>query len=358
MNNLGIYLHIPFCKRKCEYCDFYSVTDLSLIPCYVDKLCEDIEVKSQECTGFSVDTIYFGGGTPSLVECDDLDRILKTVRRFYEISDSAEITVEVNPSSLTEEKAQKYAEFGFTRVSMGMQSACDSELCSLGRLHDITQFDKAYYMLREAGIDNISIDLMYGLPGQSSESLVASIDHILDLSPEHISTYCLKVEEGTAFYKKGVSEADEDVAYEQYELICDILAKYGYEHYEVSNFAKSGYRSRHNCKYWTGEDYLGFGPAAYSFFNRKRYGFGRTLDDYLLGQIDICDEEYVSDSEAVREKIIFGLRMSDGVEVSFLDENKLKNFVDQELMMIRDGRASFTVKGYFVSNAIIYEFLE
>lgn len=358
MNNLGLYLHIPFCKRKCEYCDFYSVTDLSLIPAYVSRLCEDLEFKSGECTGFCVDTVYLGGGTPSLLSCEEIEKILFTVRRCYNLSENAEITIEVNPSSLTSEKAKKYVEIGVNRVSIGMQSACECELDTLGRLHSVCEFDVAFDKLRSAGISNISVDLMYGLPEQDIFKLEKSLEHIFSKSPEHVSAYCLKVEQGTPFFEKMVPEADDDVAFEQYQYICDTLERHGYHRYEVSNFAKNGMRSKHNCKYWTGAEYIGFGPASYSFFNRERYGYDRSLDDYLKGIPTLLDQEYVTEKEVLRERIIFGLRLDEGVETDMLDEDTLERFISLGLMKKNGSKACLTTSGYFVSNTIISEFLD
>ncbi len=358
MNKLGLYLHIPFCKRKCEYCDFYSVTDISLMSAYVDRLCEELIDKSSECMGYCVDTIYFGGGTPSLLSGEDVDKIISTIRKHYNLSVNAEITIEVNPSSLTEEKACKYAEIGITRVSVGMQSACESELDVLGRLHSSDDFDAAFDLLRQAGITNISVDLMYGLPGQNIASLKKSLEYIVSKAPEHVSAYCLKVEEGTPFYCSGISEADEDIAYEQYEYICDTLGDHGYHRYEVSNFAKDRCYSRHNYKYWTGEEYIGFGPGAYSFFKGERYGYEKSLEQYIIGNPQIRDREKISRDEAERERIIFGLRLSEGVQVELLEKNTLSRFVSLGLMQTDGRKARLTTAGCFVSNSIISEFID
>jgi len=358
MNNLGLYLHIPFCKRKCEYCDFYSLTDLSLIPAFVNRLCEDLEDKCSECTGFCVDTVYLGGGTPSLLSCEDVERTITTVRGCYNLSENAEITIEVNPSSLTFEKAHKYAEIGINRVSIGMQSACECELSALGRLHSVSDFDIAFDTLRAVGINNISVDLMYGLPDQDISKLKKSLEYIFSKSPEHVSAYCLKVEEGTPFYNKGVSEADEDTAFEQYEYICSVLEDNGYQRYEVSNFAKEGLFSKHNCKYWTGAPYLGFGPGAYSYFKGERYGLERSLENYLQGNYSVIDKEKVTEAEKFRERIIFGLRLSEGVDISLLDKDTLDRFVSLGLMRKNGTKASLTTAGNFVSNSIISELLD
>ena len=353
MNNLGLYLHVPFCKRKCEYCDFYSVTDLSLIPAYVNRLCEDLEIKSSECTGFCVDTVYLGGGTPSLLSGDEVERILDAVKNNYNLHDDAEITIEVNPSSITLEKAQKYVNIGITRASIGMQSACDRELALLGRLHNISEFDRAFDILRWAGFKNLSIDLMYGLPSQDTQTLKKSLEYIKSKNPEHISAYCLKVEQGTAFCEKCVAEADEDTAFEQYKLISDTLDEYGYHRYEVSNFAKDGYRSRHNCKYWTCDQYLGFGPGSYSYFGGIRYGYDRSISGYLQGSLVELDREEITAEEKEREKIIFGLRLSDGVDASLLDNDTVDRFVSLGLMNRNGSKVCLSTEGYFVSNSII-----
>lgn len=358
MNNLGLYIHIPFCKRKCNYCDFYSITDLALTSDYVRALQAELIEKSKDCTGVTVDTVYFGGGTPSLLSCKEFGALIGTVKEYYDISPDAEITVEVNPSSLDSDKALCYRSLGVNRVSIGMQSACDSELCMLGRLHDASTFDAAYTLLRKVGFKNISIDLMYALPEQSVSDVDLSLDHVIALSPEHISAYCLKIEQGTHFYAQGIAGADDDDAYAQYAHICDRLEHAGYRRYEMSNFAKNGLISRHNVKYWTGADYLGFGPAAYSLFNGKRGGISADIYDYLSGVSSVVDEEILDVDERERESIMLGLRLAEGVELHKLDADKVKLFSDNGYMEFDNERAWLTTKGFFVSNSIISEFLD
>lgn len=358
MNNLGLYIHIPFCKRKCNYCDFYSITDLSLTSDYVRALTGELIERSGDCAGVTVDTVYFGGGTPSLLSCEEFGTVMSTLKEHYALSPDAEITVEVNPSSVDEEKVLCYLSQGVNRISIGMQSACDRELSMLGRLHDISSFDAAFHLIRKAGIENISVDLMYALPGQSIGDIGKSLDHLVSLSPEHISAYCLKIEQGTRFFAEGIVGADDDAAYAQYAYICDRLELAGYRRYEMSNFAKNGLRSRHNTKYWTGADYLGFGPAAYSLFKGKRWGISPDIRDYISGISDVIDYELIDQSERERESIMLGLRMAEGVERKKLNADKVKLFSDSGYMEFDNERAWLTTKGFFVSNSIISEFLD
>ncbi len=358
MNKLGLYLHIPFCMRKCGYCDFYSLPDPSLIGRYVKALCRQLRDMSEQCKEYTVDTVYLGGGTPSLLSVAQLAQLFDTLGRYYRLEQHREITIEVNPSSVSAEWAKECYGLGIDRVSIGLQSMHDDELQMLGRLHDSAQGKRAFEILRKAGFERISVDLMYALPGQRIDRVEQSVREILRLDPEHISAYCLKIEPDTPFASARLSLPNDDVAFAQYARISEILSDAGYERYEMSNFAKPDKHSRHNMKYWTGGEYLGFGPAAYSYFQNRRYGYARDLRAYLDGRCPTVDEEQITEEEKQRERIMLGLRLRRGVPRAWLDADKLKRFCCAGYMEYDAERAWLTTKGIFVSNAIIREFLD
>ncbi|MCI8332432.1 MAG: radical SAM family heme chaperone HemW [Clostridiales bacterium] len=357
MNSLGLYIHVPFCLQKCAYCDFYSLTDQSLRSCYVDSLLHQLAMESSRCQSYLVDTIYIGGGTPSLLAAADIERIFQTIHTYFCVSDQAEITIEVNPSSVTKEKAVAYAACGVNRVSIGLQSGNRAELAMLGRLHDRELFEKAYNVLRGM-FSNVNVDIMYGLPDQTLLQLSRTVDYLSTLQPEHVSAYCLKIEEGTALARSGLAQPDEDTQFHMYAYIIEQLHAMGLSQYEISNFAREGFASQHNLKYWSGRAYLGFGPSAYSYFEGKRYGLPRDLTAYIQHRYTIIDEEII-DEEAVRqENIIFGLRLTDGVPVNLLPADRLSIYLDNGYAVIENGRFKLTTKGFFVSNSILCDLID
>ncbi|MCI8589859.1 MAG: radical SAM family heme chaperone HemW [Clostridiales bacterium] len=357
MNKLGLYIHVPFCLQKCAYCDFYSVTDQNLQSGYVDSLLCQMERESKRCESYLVDTIYIGGGTPSLLRADDIERIFKTIHAQFCVSDQAEVTIEVNPSSVTQEKVGVYAACGVNRVSIGLQSSHDEELAMLGRLHDRSLFEKAYDLLRYQ-FQNINIDIMYGLPYQTLTQLAKTLDYIAVLQPEHVSAYCLKVEERTALADLGFAQPDEDMQFRMYASVVEQLQTLGLWQYEISNFARKGLVSKHNMKYWSGESYLGFGPGAYSYFTGKRYGLPRDLNVYMQRQYKTIDEEIITEQEAAQEKIIFGLRLTDGVSVNVLPKDRLPFYLENGFAVIENGQFKLTTKGFFVSNSILCDLID
>ena len=270
----GIYVHIPFCIKKCNYCDFCSFPDkLSRVGEYVKAL--KSEASSYKDDAVFADTVYFGGGTPSLLDLSSIDDILKTIRSNFTISPKAEITLEANPCTITKEKAKELYSLGINRISLGAQSFVDSELKTLGRLHSSSDIEKSFSILREAGFSNISLDLMYALPGQTMETLTESINKITALHPKHISCYGLKIEEGTPFdamLSKGeIGEKTDDEYADMYDVICATLKDAGYAQYELSNFSLPCYESKHNLKYWLGSEYIGLGASASSLYKNTRY---------------------------------------------------------------------------------------
>ena len=361
----GLYIHVPFCLRKCPYCDFYSVKyNAATAEQYVQAVCRNVEKYADR--GISVDTIYFGGGTPSLLEPEQIGLILNTADRTFTLCDT-EITLEANPCSVDKQKLYGYMKAGVNRLSFGVQSANDKQLGFLGRLHDFEQAENAVYNAASAGFDKISCDLMLGMPGQTADDLALSIKHLTDLPIEHISAYMLKIEEGTPFDREDIksSVADDDMQCELYLKAVELLREHGFEQYEISNFAKNKKYSRHNLKYWRGQDYLGIGPAAYSMYNGKRYHVPADVDKFIAMpyQQEIVDEESIN---AAEEYIMLSLRLKWGISLSKVKElagdkaaemirSKAQRFANAGLCRTDNDRVALTPKGFLVSNSIISE---
>ena len=373
MRSLGLYLHIPFCRSKCLYCDFCSFPhrDGETVEAYIGALCRDLAQKAKDCEAHEVDTVYFGGGTPTYLSSDQLLRILDTVVRCYRLSPTAEITLECNPATASASDFAALRRGGFNRISIGLQSTHENELRALGRLHSFADFLATVEQVRKAGFANISADLMIGIPEQTEESFLQSIERLCALAPEHISAYGLSIEEGTPFdrMRERLAFPDEDTAASMYTAGVSALKAQGYAQYEISNFARAGYESRHNLKYWNCEEYLGFGPAAYSDFCGTRFGNSRDLDAYIEGK-DICVEtEVPTPVERMNEYVMLRMRLCEGVSAKAfatrfnadfeeLFGKKLAAYEpDGFVRRTRDGWA-FTAKGFSVSNAILSEVLD
>lgn len=310
MKELELYLHIPFCERKCAYCDFLSApADLPVRISYIKKLQEEIAYYGAQYGEYQVSSIFFGGGTPTILEGYQLAAILETVKEHFNITTDAEITVECNPGTLTAGKAEKLVQAGFNRLSMGLQSADDRELQLLGRIHNFAQFLESYDLARKAGFQNINVDLMSALPGQTLKSWQDTLQKVTALRPEHISAYSLIIEEGTPFYERFAEDErireegghprllpEEDVERQMYELTETFLQIKGYERYEISNYAKPGYECRHNCGYWIRKDYLGLGLGASSLVEHQRFQNTSDLKTYL-------EQEYSPQCEGQDERI-------------------------------------------------------
>lgn len=283
----GIYLHIPFCKRRCIYCDFFSTTQNDKKKAYIEALCQELALRKDYLQGETIETIYLGGGTPSQLEAADFERIFETIYRIYPVHSQAEITLEANPDDLTPTYVHRLRQLPFNRLSMGIQTFHDETLQRLHRRHTAQQAIEAFQRCREAGFDNLSIDLMYGLPGESLKLWETDLEQATALHPEHISAYHLIYEEGTALWKlreqHQVEEADEDLSLRLFTVLMDRLGAAGYEHYEISNFALPGRQSRHNSSYWEGIPYLGCGPSAHSYNGTSRQWNIASLDGYLQG---------------------------------------------------------------------------
>ena len=355
LTNLGLYLHIPFCKKKCAYCDFYSaVYTTQLSEKYVAALKKEIKQWGGKLNR-PIDTIYLGGGTPSLLS-EHLTDILAEVKSDFKVLPNAEITLEVNPADNIENVLENAKTAGINRLSIGAQSGDDGELLRLGRTHTARDTENAVNTARKLGFCNISLDLMIGLPNSSNDTLKRNIDFLLSLSPEHISAYILKIEQGTAFckYEKNLGLPNDDEVSDQYLFMCDYLEKHGFSHYEISNFAKNGLTARHNLKYWKCDEYLGLGPSAHSFIDGKRFYYPRDLKAFINGNTPLPDGQG-GDSE---EKLMLALRLKEGVPLEILPKHKVELFVKNGLAIIENGNFSLTNKGMLVSNGIITELLE
>nr|MBQ8244204.1 radical SAM family heme chaperone HemW [Oscillospiraceae bacterium] len=373
---LGLYIHVPFCRSKCQYCDFYSMAtkDDKLIDGYLDAVCDHIKEAGELAPGYKVDTVYFGGGTPTFFGADGMAIILTTIRRNFDVDNNAEITFEANPDSVSDRLLHRLRAEGFNRVSLGIQSDDDEMLKKLGRPHTYAQAVAAYHKIRKAGFKNVSVDLMYGLPGQDLLDWQETLDNVLRLLPEHISCYALKVEEGTPFYeyKDMLNLPDDETQAEMYLTAVEALRSRGFRQYEISNFARKGLVSKHNMKYWTGGEYLGFGPAASSDFAGKRFTLKRDLQAYIAGIRDggdIMEEmEEIPMRERAGEYLMLRLRTNVGIDPQEYEKLFLLPFAPLEDVLEKrrrffhatqtdDHRWVLTPKGYLVSNDIITDLL-
>lgn len=339
----GLYFHIPFCRSKCPYCDFFSVKyDDESAQRYVDRVCREIKKYNG-----SFDTIYFGGGTPSIIDSALTGRIINESKKQFDIDKNAEITVECNPSKNLERDFESYASFGVNRISIGMQSARNEERFALGRSAGQTQVAKAVNDAKKAGITNISLDVMLGTPKQTLDTLDETFEFIDKMQVTHISAYMLKIEENTRFYeiKDKLQLPDEDIVSQMYLKTVDALKSLGFNQYEISNFSKKGFESRHNLKYWLLEDYLGIGASAHSFWKGKRFYYDKSFN--------IVDD---GDGGSDEERIMLGLRLSRGVDKKLINNDFIK-FVNMGLMCEKNGKIALTPKGMLVSNYIISELL-
>lgn len=373
---LGIYVHVPFCRSKCEYCDFYSLTtkDDKLMDGYLNAICTHIREAGALAPGYLVDTIYFGGGTPSLFGAEGMIAILTTIRRSFDVARTAEITFEANPDSVSDRLLRRLRSEGFNRVSLGIQCDSDEILKRLGRPHNYEQAVNAVKRIRRFGFKNLSLDLMYGLPGQNLSMWKKTLQNVLSLNPEHISCYGLKVEEGTPLYeyREFCNLADDDLQADMYLAAVDILKEHGYRQYEISNFCRKGAVSRHNLKYWTGEEYLGFGPDASSDFAGQRFSIIRDLQGYIQGIREggqvLVDVQEVPNRERAGEFIMMRLRTATGIDPREYEKRFLMPFAPLERALVRfkeqglaqktfDGRWHLTTKGFLLSNTIISDLL-
>ena len=385
---LELYVHIPFCVRKCAYCDFLSApADTQERTLYIDALTEEIRARKNDFNAYRVSTIFLGGGTPSILEGDDSARIFRALQENFDISDDAEITMEVNPGTVTEEKAASWRKSGVNRLSIGLQSADDRELKMLGRIHTYREFLDTWKIVREAGFENVNVDLISATPGQNLRSWSETLRKAADLGPEHISAYSLIIEEGTPFYERygdgsGEDEnkgnhlpplPDEDTEREIYKATEKILAEYGYHRYEISNYSKTGYECRHNLGYWERKEYLGLGLGASSLISECRFhntaDMGKYLRLYENAGTDICEDiEHLSVEDQMEEFMFLGLRKTVGISVddfrkAFGKEirevygEQMRKLEEQRLIEYSGNRVRLTERGTDISNYVFSEFM-
>ncbi len=384
---IGLYIHIPFCKQKCSYCDFCSYANKEsfikrYIQCVLKEIIEvgnnnKIDFENGKDDLFSVKTIYIGGGTPSLIESKYIVQIMEEIKSNFELDENAEITIEVNPGTVTLEKLEDYNKVGINRLSIGLQSTHEHLLKEIGRIHTYLDFLDTFRFAREAGFENINVDLMIGLPNQTLEEVKDSIEEIVSMEPEHISVYSLILEENTPLFKKveeGLELPNEDLERKMYWAVKQTLEQNNYIHYEISNFAKQGYESKHNLDCWNQKEYIGFGVAAHSYTNGIRYSNIENLEQYIKNyEEDKTEENLVfhekQDMEAMqKEYMLLGLRKIDGVSIQefkikfvanpvFLYHDKLEKLVNEELVEIDGDMIKLTNKGLDLANIVWEEFV-
>lgn len=356
---LGLYIHIPFCKRKCYYCDFVSVeyNEENSIN-YINSLLKEALYYKNE----KINTIYIGGGTPSVLTADLIEKLISNIKSVFDISCLEEFTIELNPESITKDKLELLYSLDVTRISFGLQSTNDTDLKKLGRLHNYEKFLKSYNMAIETGFNNINIDLMYGIPNQTLNNWEIILNETIKLNSVHISLYPLTIESNTLFYKQNI-QTDGNLQREMYDTACFILKNNNFRHYEISNWCKKNMFSRHNKIYWQNNEYIGLGTSASSYYKRYRYKNITDINKYIefinKDKNHIIEKEYIDNNLYNTETIMLGLRLEEGVNIKlFKNKEKILNkFVNEGLLKIKDNNVSLTQKGLFVSNSIISEFI-
>lgn len=380
MNKLGLYIHIPFCIKKCNYCDFYSCARTEKMKEYIAAICKQIIVEAPIYKDYTFNSIFIGGGTPSLIDSESFLLLTNTIKDNLSLTANFEFSIEANPGTITKEKLLAYKLGGVNRISIGLQSTFDDELKTLGRIHDYKTFLKNYNLVREYGFDNINIDIMYSLPSQKKEIFLKTLKRVMELAPEHISAYSLKIEEQTPFgkMKSSLILPDEDEEYDTYISMCALLSKNGYLQYEISNFSKEGYECVHNLKYWQSEEYIGIGPSAHSFFKGERYSYSSNMDEYILKiqenkmPLKIVEQneenKHVSPQiSKMDEYVMLKMRLSRGVDLNEFEALFGKKFIEAYPqinvylktghILFEKGAYKFTPKGFFVSNYILTDIL-
>lgn len=381
MKEIGIYIHIPFCKKKCEYCDFISYSQKeNFVEKYIDALIKSIDYskKNMNMKCYKINTIYIGGGTPSFINSKYIVKILEKIREIFNVSENAEITIELNPGTVNEEKIIDYKNAGINRVSIGLQAVQDDLLKMLGRIHTYSEFENTYKLIQKAGFKNVNVDLMLGLPNQTIDNIEESVKKIISLNPNHISVYSLIVEEGTPIEKKitsGIlSLPEEDLERKMYYKVKELLEKTGYNHYEISNFAKKGFESKHNMNCWNQEEYLGFGLASHSYFENKRYSNIENLDEYIKNieennfDKNIIVHEIQSEEAKKKEYMLLGLRKIEGVSISKFEQKfrihplfyfrfEISKLEEEGLIEVDLDNIKLTQKGLDFANLVWEEFV-
>lgn len=375
MKEIGIYIHIPFCIKKCEYCDFVSYCNKKeYVPQYINALKK--EIKNNINKEYKITTIYIGGGTPSSIEENYIADIIETIKLNMNDEDlkdfeNIEVTIEVNPGTVNKEKLQVYKKIGINRLSIGLQETHDELLKSIGRIHTYEEFIKTYKLARKIGFNNINVDLMIALPNQTIQDIKENLEKITKLNPEHISVYSLILEEGTPFYNKynenKIKLPDEELERNMYWYVKNTLENNGYMHYEISNFSKKGFESKHNMNCWNQEEYLGFGVAAHSYNNKVRYSNTNSIEEYIKGSNKIIHEKQTLE-DMQKEYMLLGLRKIEGINIQkfknkfaqnpiFIFKEQLNKLVDEELIIVDGNEIKLTNKGLDLANIVWEEFV-
>ena len=369
---LELYVHIPFCVRKCQYCDFLSgPSDEETKDRYIEALLKEIRA-TEHTEDYEIVSVFIGGGTPSALKAEAIASIMRTLQEQFFFCEDAEVTIEANPGTVDLEKLTIYRNVGINRLSLGLQSTDAEELKLLGRIHSYEEFLKSYEWAREAGFSNINIDLMFAIPGQTGEAWRQHLYQVAELNPEHISAYSLIIEEGTPFAEQNLDLPDEDTEYQMYEDTAEILERYGYRQYEISNYAKQGYMCRHNAGYWQRREYLGFGLGASSLYRGMRFSNTRRMQEYLKESRNPDqirkDVTVLSRNERIEEFMFLGLRMTEGISEKKFEENFdvrlmdvygdiLQKYEETGFMEQIETKWRLTRKGIHVSNHILADFL-
>ena len=377
--NVGIYIHIPFCKHKCYYCDFLSFENSQNINGYFECLKKEILSFSEELNQeVKIKTIYIGGGTPSYVDSKYIKELVSLIKQQYTLNQDAEITIEINPGTVNEEKLQDYFDIGINRVSIGMQSTDNKLLKNIGRIHSYGEFLTVYKLARKVGFKNINVDLMFGLPEQTLEILKDSIEKIIELNPEHISTYSLIIEEGTKLKEmieqKQYKVLEDEVDRKMYWEIKNILESKGYKHYEISNFAKIGYESKHNIDCWNQQEYVGFGIGAHSYTDKVRYSNTNDVNEYIENininkeEDNIRIHEKQNDMDTIKEYMLLKLRLIDGINIEEFEKKfgihpckifkkEIEKLVREEYLVVKNESILLSNKGIDFANCVWKEFI-
>ena len=375
---LGLYIHIPFCVTKCKYCDFNSFKiDLNEKIKYLNYLGEEMKLYKEEIKNREIDSVFVGGGTPSILNENEINILFEKIKENFNIKSNAEITMECNPGTLTLNKLKAMKKSGVNRLSIGLQAVQNHHLKYIGRIHTFEEFEKNYHDAKQMGFDNINIDLMYALPNQSREDWMESLEKVVKLNPTHISAYSLILEENTELFKMYERDEfnllDENTDIEMYEYTINYLKSHGYNQYEISNYAKDNFECKHNVLYWKCEEYVGIGASASGYFNGIRYNNICELDNYekmiLEGEKPIEWEEKLSIKDEIEESIFLGLRMNEGIQISDFKEkynfdfekeykNEIEKLSKMELIEIDNNLMKLTQKGREISNSIFVEFIK
>ena len=375
MKKLELYIHIPFCVAKCAYCDFYSMpVDNDTKSDYVDAVIKQINRESPSHSHYIVSSIYFGGGTPSSVEPELLMKIIDNIRMKYNLAEDCEITVECNPGTVTKYGLRCYREHGVNRLSFGLQSANDSELRMLGRIHNFSDFCDSYQKARMEGFDNINIDLISSIPGQHAADFKKTLQTVAMLKPEHISAYSLILEEGTPLYERYAAGEDLKLPNEEeerviYHMTAEVLAKYGYRQYEISNYSKPGYECRHNIGYWDRTEYFGYGVSAASLMGNRRFSVIKDIKAYIKSPLNCyTEEDILTEQDAMAEFMYLGLRMNRGVSIADFKNrfgrhienvygDVLQRYCGSGHLLVAEDRIMLSESGRDVSNYIFADFI-